>query len=309
MLSTDVALPPPTPQSLLAFAPLEGAFIAVIALALAAWYLFGAIRLWSQRRTWSVLRTIVFLLGSTLLFLVGTLGVNSYATDLVSALLFQQITLMTVIPPLLIIGSPGRLLLRSTPHRGLGIVVLRTALGGLRSKVARTALHPAVAVLIVAVLYLGLYLSDLVSVIIGWPFGHGMLLIVFLTAGITVGVPLWSSDPMPRVPSYGARLGAVIVEIQIHAIFGLVLLLTPGAMFAAFATPPLAWGITPGIDQQIAGTLLWTYAELPLLIVLIVILSRWRTRDIKMAKITQTRDDDDLDRYNEYLATLKQPGA
>ena len=50
---------------------------------------------------------------------------------------------------------------------------------------------------------------------------------------------------------------------------------------------------------------MWTYAELPLLIVLIVILSRWRTRDLKLARIRQSRDDEDLDRYNEYLAKLK----
>ena len=132
-----------------------------------------------------------------------------------------------------------------------------------------------------------------------------LLLGLFLCGGIVAGVPLWSSDPMPRPPSYAGRLGAVIVEIQIHAIFGLILLLSPAGLIAGFATPPEAWGLTEGLDQQLAGTLMWTYAELPLLIVLIVILSRWRTRDLKLARIRQSRDDEDLDRYNEYLAKLK----
>lgn len=305
MSSTEVVLPPPTFQSLFAFTSPWASAISVLAIVLAVLYLSGAIALWARGRTWSVLRTIVFLLGSALLFLLGSMGINSYADELLSALIFQQITLMTLVPPLLIIGGPGRLLLRATPHRGFGAVVLRIALGGLRSKAMAFALHPAVAILIVAIAYMGLYLSGLVNVIIAWPFGHQLLLVLFLCAGTVVGVPLWSSDPMPRPPSFAGRLGAVIVEIQIHAIFGLVLLLSPAGLIRAFATPPEAWGIAPDLDQQLAGTLMWTYAELPLLIVLIVILSRWRTRDLRLARIRQTRDDEDLDRYNEYLAHLK----
>ena len=305
MSKTAVTLPPPTAQNLFELVSPWSSVVSVLAIVLAALYLWGAIALWSRGRSWSVLRTGTFLVGTVLLFLVGGMGVNGYADELLSALIFQQITLMTLIPPLLIIGSPGRLLLRATPHRGLGRVALRIALGGLRSQVAAFALHPAVAILIVALAYMGLYLSGLVNVIIAWPFGHQLLLVLFLCGGIVAGVPLWSSDPMPRPPSYAGRLGAVIVEIQIHAIFGLILLLSPAGLIAGFATPPEAWGLTEGLDQQLAGTLMWTYAELPLLIVLIVILSRWRTRDLKLARIRQSRDDEDLDRYNEYLAKLK----
>ncbi len=298
--------PPPSLETLLAFAPLDASPLAVVAVGLAALYLYGAARLWVRRRRWSIPRTISFLLGCIVLFLVSALGVNRYATELVSALLFQQITLMTVVPPLLIAGSPGRLLLRATPHRGLGRAVLRVAHAGLRSGFTRVLLHPAVAVLVAAAFYFGLYLSDLVSVLIVLPLGHELLLAVLLTGGIVAAVPLWSSDPLPRTPSYGARLVDVLVEIQIHAVFGLILLRTGTPLFSAFADPPPQWEVDPLFDQALGGTLAWTYAELPLLVVLIVTLSRWRNRDNRLARLRQDQEDADLEQYNAYLAALSQ---
>lgn len=303
----EVNIPPPTIDNLLAFEPQHASVVAPIAIVLLVLYARGAIFLWARKRKWSIPRTISFFLGCVLLFLVGSLGVNEYANELVSALVFQQITLMTVVPPLLILGSPGRLLLRSTPHRGIGRTALRAAHAGLRSKIARYLLHPVVAIVVAATLFIGLYMTDLVSLVILLPFGHELLLLLFLSGGIIAAVPLWSSDPLPRAPSYAARLVDVIVEIQIHAIFGLILLRTGEPMFSAFADLPSNWGLDPLRDQAIAGTLAWTYAELPLLIVLIVILSRWRTRDIKVTKLRQSQYDEELEQYNEYLASLENP--
>lgn len=291
---------------MLAFSPLDASFLAVVAIVLAVLYVAGAASLWSQGRRWPVPRAIAFLLGCVVLFLTGSLGVNRYGDQLVAALVFQQITLMTVVPPLLIVGSPGRLLLRSAPHRGIGRTALRIAHAGLRSRAARIALHPSVAILVAAALYLGLYLTDLVSLVIRLPLGHELLLLVFLAGGIVAGVPLWSSDPLPRAPSFPARLADVIIEIQIHAIFGLILLRRGIPMFSAFADPPPEWGVDPIVDQALAGMLAWTYAELPLLIVLIVTLSRWRARSSRLAVLRQSRDDAELDEYNAYLASLER---
>ncbi|EED6225861.1 cytochrome c oxidase assembly protein, partial [Salmonella enterica subsp. enterica serovar Haifa] len=106
--------------------------------------------------------------------------------------------------------------------------------------------------------------------------------------------------------SYAARLIDVIAEIQIHAVFGLILLLSSTPLFVAFTNPTIGWPIDPLRDQAIAGTLAWTYAELPLLIVLIVTLSRWRSRDLTLADRRRDQDDAEREEYNAYLATLSQ---
>ncbi len=287
-----------------AFEPQAGSPVALAALLLAVLYVRGAIWMWRHGRRWAVARTASFLIGCALIVAVTTFGVNRLATDSVSALMFQQITLLTVVPPLLIAGSPGRLLLRSTPHTGLGRLVLRAAHAGLRSRFWRAALHPVVAIVIAMLLYPVLYLTDAISVIMRVPFGHDLFLAIVLVLGVVSATPLWSSDPLPRVPSFVARFVDIVVEIQIHAVIGLILLRTSTPLFSAYATP--TGSHDPVIDQAIAGTLVWTYAELPMFVVLIVCLSRWRARDVRTSKQRQHAEDAELDAYNEYLATLSR---
>lgn len=284
------------------FAPLAGSPLAVAAMILAALYLRGAIWMWRHRRHWAIARTVSFLIGCLVTFAVTTFGVDRLAEESVAALVFQQVTLLTVVPPLLIVGLPGRLLLRSTPHTGVGHVVLRAAHAGLRSPFWRAALHPVVAIAIAIVLYPALYLTDAISVGMRIPFGHDVLLLLFLGLGIVSATPLWSSDPLPRVPSFAARFVDIAAEIQIHAVFGLVLLRSTTPLFSAYAEA--SRDHDPAVDQAVAGMLVWTYAELPLFIVLIVCLSRWRARELRTSKQRQHVEDAELDSYNEYLATL-----
>ena len=286
------------------FEPLTGSPVGIAALLFAALYLRGAIWMWRNRRRWAIARTASFLIGCALIFAITMFGVNRLATESITALVFQQITLLTVVPPLLIAGSPGLLLLRSTPHTGLGRLVLRAAHGGLRSRFWSAALHPVVAIVIAILLYPVLYLTDAISVIMRIPFGQDALLFVILVLGIVSATPLWSSDPLPRQPSFAARFVDSAVEIPIPAIFGLILLRTATPLFSAYATP--TGSHDPVIDQAIAGTLVWTYAELPMFVVLIVCLSRWRARDVRTSRQRQKAEDAELDSYNEYLASLSR---
>lgn len=286
------------------FEPLTGSPVAIAALLLAALYLRGAIWMWRRGRRWAIARTASFLIGCVLIFAITMFGVNRLATESITALVFQQITLLTVVPPLLIAGSPGLLLLRSTPHTGLGRLVLRAAHAGLRSPFWSAALHPVVAIVTAMVLYPVLYLTDAISVVMRVPFGHDALLFIVLVLGVVAATPLWSSDPLPRVPSFAARFVDIAVEIQIHAVFGLILLRTSTPLFSAYANP--AGGHDPILDQAIAGALVWTYAELPLFVVLIVCLSRWRAREVRTSRQRQKVEDAELDSYNEYLASLSR---
>ncbi|SDQ03126.1 cytochrome c oxidase assembly protein [Arthrobacter crystallopoietes] len=281
--------------------------VAGAALLLCALYLRGVIWMWSQGRRWSVARTIAFVLGCALMFMVATFGVNRYASVSLTALMFQQITLMTVVPPLIIVGSPGRLLLHSTPHHGIGRIVLQAAHGGLRSRWARALLHPVTPIVIALALFPALYLTDFISIAMMTPVGADLILAVFLVGGLVAGVPLWSVDPLPRAPSYPARLIDILVELQIHAVLGLILIRSGAPLISAYATSQQ--GGDPVYDQAVAGMLLWTYAELPLFVVLIVCLSRWHSGDRRNARLNETREDAELEAYNTYLSEIDHKGG
>lgn len=151
-----------------------------------------------------------------------------------------------------------------------------------------------------------LYLTDAISVIMTTRTGADLLLAFFLIAGVVAAVPLWSSDPLPRAPSFPARLIDIFVEVQIHAVLGLILIRAGAPLFTAYASE--LQGADPMYDQAVAGMLLWTYAELPLLIVLIVCLSRWHSRDRRRARLNESREDAELEQYNAYLARIDQRG-
>lgn len=267
--------------------------IPVVGAVLAALYLLGAIRLWASGRGWSVGRTITFLLGCLTLILVTGLGVEGYGYVMLSVFMFQQLTLMMFIPPLLVLGSPGTLLLRATPHGGWGRVVLRIALHGLRSRVGRWLLHPALAVPLFLFFFYGLYLGGLADPILALPFGHLALELSFLAAGILFTLPLLSSDSLPIRMSYPARTIDIAVEVALHAFFGVFIMISPSLIMDSFANPPPALGIDPLTDQGIAGGLAWSYGEGPNVLMLLYILHRWFR-------------DDTANAYNAYLAQLRQ---
>lgn len=275
------------------------AWLAIVCLVI---YLTGVISLWARGKRWGIGSTLLFSLGCLTWFAATGLTANAYAEELVAVLLFQQITLMVVVPPFLLMGSPGRLLLRATPRRGFGRPVLRLALGAYRSRTAQVLLHPATVIVIAVLAFPTLYFTDTVSWFLALPSGHLVLLTLFLVFGTIGAAPLWSLDPLPRAPSFAIRIVDVLLEIQIHAIFGLVLLLSSGPMFRWYVDDPDAWGITRAFDQAVGGGLVWSYGELPLIIVLIVTISKWRTSDLRQAKRRQPQEDVALEEYNAYLA-------
>ncbi|WP_347753675.1 cytochrome c oxidase assembly protein [Agrococcus sp. ProA11] len=299
-------LPPSFDQFLLPASPIVPVLPAASVI-LAIAYLVGVVRLRRHGHCWPWLRSTCFLLGCALMAVVTGAGIDAYGQLMFSIFMFQQLALMMVIAPLLVLGSPGTLLLRATPHRGLGGTVLRVALCGLRSRAARFALHPALVIPLMLLSFFGFYVGGVADVVLRSSIGHVLLEIVFLIVGILITTPLVSSDPLPRRTSYPSRLFDVFLEMQVHAAFGLVMLFAPTVVVPYFATAtPESWDIDPVRDQGIAGILAWTFGELPLLAMLIVTLARWQRGDRQRATRAQGRADEEGDAYNEYLQRLHQ---
>lgn len=272
------------------------------------WYLVGVLRLRANHRRWPIVRTACFLLGCSLLFVVMGAGIEGYGYRLFSVFMFQQLTLMMAVPILLVLGSPGTLLLRATPHRGAGRLLLAAGFWGLRSRTFRILLHPAVMIPLFLFTFYGLYLSGLADALLQSWGGHLGLELAFLISGILFTLPLISADPLPRRQSPFARLIDVFAEMPLHAFFGVIVMMATLPLLDYFAAPPAGWNIDPLKDQQIAGGLAWGYGELPTVIILLVLLVRWERNDTTQAnRATRKADefgDAELDAYNRRLQNL-----
>lgn len=301
---------PPTLMGFLSPVPLPFPLLPLIAAALAVVYLVGAIRMWTRGRRWPIWRTVSFLLGCVSLAAVTGLGVEAYGYALFSVFMFQQLTLMMAIPPLLVLGSPGTLLLRATPHHGAGRIVLQIAHAGLRSRFARWLLSPWIALPLYLFAFYGLYLADFADLILALPGGHLGLEVGFLIAGILFTIPVLSSDPLPVHLNHAGRALDVFAEAALHAFFGVFLMIAASLLIDNFAASSLALGVDPLVDQRIAGGLAWSYGEAPTLLMLLFVMHRWyrddTTRDAAAARYADTHGDPDLDAYNAYLETLRK---
>lgn len=301
---------PPTLLGYFTLLPQPFPLLPVVGVLLATAYLIGAIRLWGQRRRWSVIRTVSFLLGCLTLVATTGLGVENYGYALLSVFMFQQLTLMMLIPPLLVLGSPGTLLLRATPHRGIGTVVLRAAHAGLRSRAARWALSPILTVPLYLFAFYGLYLAEFADRILAVPGGHQALEVAFLVSGILFTIPILSNDPVPVRMSYGARAIDLFVEAALHAFFGVFLMMSTSLLVEHFAAPTVGLGIDPFEDQWLAGGLAWSYGEGPTLLMLIYVMHRWFRDDTARADAADRHADlhghTELDAYNAYLTRLHE---
>lgn len=301
---------PPSIEQLAAVTWPQPPVLPGVALLMAVGYASGWIRMIMLGRRWPVWRSLCFLAGCALVFATTATGVEMFGNELFSVFMFQQLTLMMAAPPLLVLGSPGTLLLAATPHRGAGIAVLRGALGLLRSWPARLALHPAFMIPLFLFAFYGIYLTDIADALLSSELGHVLLEVGFLAAGILFTIPLISADPLPRRQSHLGRLADLFSEMPLHAFFGVVVMMAAAPLVPYFESRTEAHGLDPITDQQIAGGLAWSYGELPTLIIALVLLSRWFTDDTRRARARDLRIDRDgdpeLTAYNDHLRRLKE---
>ncbi|RFU20931.1 cytochrome c oxidase assembly protein [Geodermatophilus marinus] len=288
--------------------------LAVLSLLGAVAYLVAHVRLRRTGVAWPWWRPASWLAGCAALFAVTGTWLNGYSMVLFSMHMAQHMVLSMVAPLLLLLGAPVTLALRTLPRgRGLAGVPRALLLDALHSRVARVLSHPAFTLPLFLVSLYGVYFTPLFDALMADPVGHQFMLAHFTVTGLLFFGPILAQDPWPRTVGHGGRILELLIPMPFHAFFGVSILMAGSLVVQTFADPPAGWGVNPLVDQKTAGSIAWSFGELPTIFVLAIVLFSWmgsedrRARRLDRAAVRT--EDAELEAYNARLRAMAARSA
>jgi len=183
-------------------------------------------------------------------------------TYLFSAHMVQHLVLTLVVPPLLIMGTPGWML-----RPALRVAwVHRWALRVTGARAAFAIFNLTVVAWHVPALY---------NAAMAYHPVHIAQHLMFLVTATWMWWPLLS--PLPEVPRLswpGQMLYTFLMSIPM-SIVAIYVTYADHVLYPAYSAAPRIWGISPLLDQQLGGLIMWVPGGVFLLVVMTVIWFRW----------------------------------
>ena len=174
---------------------------------------------------------------------------------LLMALVLQRLLLTLAVPPLLVLGTPRPVIARLTRPAAVDAVL-------------RVVVRPAPAVCIVTVVAVGTLTTGAVSLAARSDLARVVIELVVLASGFVLWAPVLTELPgAPRLSALG-RGGYLIVQSIVPSFLSIVWIFARHSLYPAYSHDGTVVGLSPLLDQQLAGFLaklstiavLWTVA-------------------------------------------------
>ena len=299
---------PPKPNVSRVFFEYEanGLILGILILATAL-YIRGVVALSRRGIKWPVGRTISFAIGISLLDYATSGGLGLYAHFSFQYHMIAHMTLSMIAPIAIILSAPITLALRTLPigrdKEERGIRGLLIAL--LHSKPTAVWTHPLVALVIFDGSLFALYFTPLFGNLMSSHFGHMIMDLHFIAAGLLFFHVIVGIDPNPRRVHHLVRVVLLLGAMSIHAFFSVALMsaneLIDGGYYMLLDRP---WATDLLSDQKVGAAIGWAMGEIPIVIALIATFIQWMRSDAREASRADKRSAVDLAEYNEYLQKL-----
>jgi putative membrane protein len=208
-----------------------------------------------------------FLSGVLVLFLALASPLDGLADGyLFSAHMLQHMLLTMVLPPLLLMGTPGWL--------------LRPALRSpLVAAPARLLTQPVPAFLVFNLLYAFAHFPVVYSLTLENQAVHVGSHLLFMAVGVATWWPILSPLPeLPRLPAPGQMLYLCLQTIP-GALVGALITLSEAPLYRVYAQAPRVTWLSPLEDQQLAGLLMWLGSATIIFAALTIVFFVWARRE------------------------------
>lgn len=186
---------------------------------------------------------------------------DTLSAQMFSAHMLQHVLLLYLAPPLLLVGVPAWM---------LAPIVDRPSL----ARILRFLTHPASAFLIFNGTLVLWHMTFFWQMALLDPPVHALEHLMFLAAGILAWWPVFAPVPVGRL-SYPAQCLYLFVQSLVPAVIGAVITFSTMVVYPVYAETPKLWGLTPLVDQQIAGLLMKLLGTLVLWILVTIRFFQW----------------------------------
>ncbi len=226
-------------------------------------------------------RITAFLAGIVSIWIAIGSPVEAFDDVSLTVHMMQHLLLMTIAPPLILLGAPALPLLRGLPQW-----IARRTLGpffrwGLVKWFGRFVTHPATCWLAATFALIGWHLPAVFELALRWDWLHEFEHACFFGTGLLFWWPVvqpWPSTP--RWPRWSIPLYLFCATLPCDVLSAL-LAFCNRVVYSSYLSVPRAFGISPLQDQQCAAALMWVCVTLifliPAVIVTVEILSPQRT--------------------------------
>ncbi|GAC1650192.1 MAG: cytochrome c oxidase assembly protein [Gemmatimonadaceae bacterium] len=184
---------------------------------------------------------------------------------LFSAHMVQHLVLTLVVPPLLILGTPGWML---RPLLGPRLV----------ATVARRVTRPVWCFVIFNVVMATWHLPPLYNAALAYHPVHIAMHLTFLVGATLMWWPFLSPLPeLPRLAYPGQMLYCFLMSLPM-SIVAVYIAFADRVLYPLYATAPRVWPLTPLEDQFIGGLIMWIPGGLFFYLVMTVVFFKWAAR-------------------------------
>ena len=304
---TGVSMPQPPTLSRVFFEYEANGLILGLLIFATALYIRGVVALSRRGDKWPVGRTISFAIGISLLDYATSGGLGLYAHFSFQYHMIAHMVLSMIAPIAIVLSAPITLALRTLPigrdkeERGIRGLLINF----LHSKPTSIWTHPLVALAIFDGSLFALYFTPLFGNLMTGHFGHLIMDLHFIAAGLLFFHVIVGIDPNPRKVHHLVRVVILLAAMSIHAFFSIALMsandLIDGGYYQLLDRP---WSTDLLSDQKVGAAIGWAMGEIPIVAALIATFIQWMRSDAREAKRADKRSATDLAEYNAYLEKL-----
>lgn len=226
---------------------------------IAVLYSLGITRLWHEvgpGRSVAPWRAGCFAAGLLLLAVALLSPLDALAEALFAAHMVQHLLLMLVVPPLLVLGAPSRIMLWALPLDGRRSVGLWWNRRLLLSRLVSGLTHPGVAWISSVVALMLWHMPALYQAALTNGSIHAAEHLSFLFSGLLFWWAVLRPDGRRRLNEAVSVLYVFSAALP-GGLLGALLTFAGRPLYPTQSAAARLWGLTPLEDQQLAGLIMW----------------------------------------------------